>query len=229
MVKVVWTDATSYVFSDNLSLNINAKRTSAVYNDDDNGGKIILTGEKLKADSGDPDVVGSGIGEKVILKDAGGHELLAITGKFDAGDFGETLEASGVFDAYFSLLSGNDRIFGSQFNDSINGSTGDDEIFGGKGADTLLGGKGDDVLTGGLGVDLFAFQATDGARQDVVTDLDIVGEKVDILYFLGMDVESIRKANHGEDSLITLDSGGTVLIEGIEKADLKEYLDNLSF
>ncbi|MCW5698245.1 MAG: hypothetical protein KIT00_00190 [Rhodospirillales bacterium] len=50
--------------------------------------------------------------------------------------------------------SGNDSIFGTEFDDRLNGNNGNDDVFGGNGDDTIIGGRDDDVLRGEAGDDL---------------------------------------------------------------------------
>jgi len=54
----------------------------------------------------------------------------------------------------FDALSGNDNLFGGEFNDTFYANKGDDFIDGNKGDDLLIAGKGNDIVLGGFGEDL---------------------------------------------------------------------------
>jgi Ca2+-binding RTX toxin-like protein len=103
-----------------------------------------------------------------------------------------------------NLLSGNDRIKGSDFSDRLAGFNGDDllngnngndwlegwagadTLVGGSGNDTLIGGTGKDTLTGGKGRDYFDFDITTesgvmSSTRDIIKDFNkSQGDKIDL-------------------------------------------------
>jgi len=77
----------------------------------------------------------------------GGPDLVIGTPRNDAY-FGSN--SPNVFDA----LSGNDNLFGGEFNDTFNANKGNDFLDGNKGDDILVAGEGNDIVLGGFGEDL---------------------------------------------------------------------------
>jgi Ca2+-binding RTX toxin-like protein len=55
--------------------------------------------------------------------------------------------------------TGNDTIWGGDFNDTLYGDAGNDYIVGGTGADNIYGGDGDDIMSGTGGADTIYGQA----------------------------------------------------------------------
>lgn len=121
----------------------------------------------------------------------------------------------------------NDRLFGGQGNDLVDGGAGDDQITGGAGFDTILGGTGNDMIVGAFNADTFVFADFGGGfGQDTIRDFDAnnVFERIDLRF-----VSSIRDlddllANHatqvGQDVLIDAGGGNSILLEGVNRADL---------
>jgi Ca2+-binding RTX toxin-like protein len=119
--------------------------------------------------------------------------------------------------------NGNDLIQGAAGSDSINGGNGADTILGGDGKDVLIGGAGndilsggagDDTLTGGLGADIF--HVGGGAGADRVLDFNYAqGDRVvvDAGATGGMAIV-------GADIVITLDSGASMILVGVNPATL---------
>ncbi|MFV4725678.1 hypothetical protein ACNJUL_21275, partial [Mycobacterium tuberculosis] len=60
-------------------------------------------------------------------------------------------------DAEGDLLSGIERVVGSNFDDVLTGSSAADALLGGAGDDTLQGGAGADTLDGGAGTDTVTY------------------------------------------------------------------------
>lgn len=125
------------------------------------------------------------------------------------------------------LLTGNDG------DDSITGGAGADTLEGWDGADTLRGDRDDDQLEGGDGADRFVFAhffgndtirdfhwAEDGAASDrIVFELDEDGTINGVL--IEDAAEILDLAEDTDDGLlIAVGTGHSILLEGVEKADL---------
>ncbi|NVJ97967.1 MAG: hypothetical protein HWE25_07440 [Alphaproteobacteria bacterium] len=135
--------------------------------------------------------------------------------------------AEGHIDGIITAGSGNDTVTGSLNddtihgdlgNDIVDGGEGDDLLAGGNGDDFIIGGNGDDTLTGGEGADLF----TVGAGSDVITDF-VVGQ--DIIDFGMADIDEfddLTISSCGDDALITDADGNSLLLEGVDAADIDE-------
>jgi Ca2+-binding RTX toxin-like protein len=204
---------------------ISENRTKAVYDLAD-GGSIVIIGEKLKADPGNPGELGSGTVERVVFKNEDGSLGMTVVGKYDAAAIGDAATANGAYGIYYDVLfEGNDRIFGSGHGQSIWGGLGDDEIHAGGGKDIIFGQAGNDKMWGGKGADSFLFYDEPGGR-DVIRDLDIKGKDADTLYISSdVAVLSIKSANGGDDTRLELDTGGTILIKDVTRAQFIDYWD----
>ena len=214
-----------FIYQGEPELSFNSAHTKAVYTDNVTSDKIIITGENLKAQAGDDDLFASGTIEKIKFQRADGEVMLTVSdGHFNAEKLSKALDHDGIYGLYSATLGGKDTITGSTHNDGLIGLKGDDLIFGGKGADTIQGGLGDDEMSGGNGSDRFVFYTEDKGN-DIITDFDIEGPVVDALE-LQLGIESIKNSGGG-DTMIHLDDGSTILLEGIEKADFVDYWNSL--
>ncbi len=111
---------------------------------------------------------------------------------------------------------GNDSLFGGDGNDQLYGGADDDRLFGGVGNDTLVSGSGSDTLTGGDGEDVFVFNDNGASDANVIRDFEL---GVDIIEMWdGYDENATYTASGGTDTLITLSSGATILVEGVTDA-----------
>lgn len=63
------------------------------------------------------------------------------------------LSSSQNSSARYTIMSGSDTMYGSDFNDTLRGYDGNDTIFGGNGSDLLDGGAGNNYIDGGAGDD----------------------------------------------------------------------------
>ena len=224
MAKITFSETYfgGFIYQGNLDLTINKSHTRAVYTDDQSGDKVIITGDHLKAQAGNHDLFASGTVDTVKFQRSDGEVMVSASkGHFDAEKLTEALDQDGVFSIYDSMFGGKDQIYGSDDNNPIDGQNGDDLIFGGKGNDTIHGGRGDDEMSGGSGSDTFVFYVADKGH-DVIRDFDIDGPVFDYLQ-LSANVESIKKAGGGEDTMIHMDNGATILLDGIERADFMDY------
>lgn len=204
---------------------ISDDRKKAAYDLAD-GGRIVLTGEKLKADAGNPDELGSGKVEQVVFKNEDGSTGMTVVGKFSAQAIGDAATDNDAYGIYYNVLfNGNDTIFGSAQGQSIWGGAGDDEIHAGGGKDILYGQAGDDDLTGGKGSDTFLFYDEPDDR-DVIRDLDIKGKDADVVYVSNESmVEKIRSVNNGHDTRLELDTGSMIVIKDVTKTQFMDYWD----
>ena len=118
---------------------------------------------------------------------------------------------------------GRDRVEGGADDDLLLGITGLDNLLGGKGNDTLEGGAHNDRLTGGKGNDTFVFNDNEG--NDVVTDFNALNanEKIDVsgvTALASMADVTAAASQQGADVLIDTGGGNSILLEGVNLADL---------
>lgn len=227
MAKIVFEDTpfAGYIYQGDLDLKINSNHTKAVYTSSLSGDKIIITGDHLKAQTGNDDHFASGTVETIKFQRSDGEVMISASkGHFDAEKLTKALDQDEAWSIFDSMFSGKDQIYGSANIDLLKGLNGDDLISGGKGNDTIQGGRGDDEMSGGNGSDRFVFYTEDKGH-DIITDFDIEGPVVDALE-LQLGIESIKKSGGG-DTMIHLDNGSTILLEGIEKADFVDYWNSL--
>ena len=228
MAKITFAETLfgGFTYQGTPQLAINNAHTRAVYTDDVTGDKIIITGDHLKAQAGNDDLFAAGTVESVKFQRADGNVMLTVSdGHFNAEKLSAALDGDGVYGLYTATLGGKDKIYGSTNNDNLMGLNGDDQIFGGKGNDTIRGGLGDDEMAGGNGSDRFIFYSEDKGH-DIIKDFDVEGPVFDTLE-LQVGVESIKKAGGGADTMIHLDNGATILLDGVEKADFIDYWQSL--
>ncbi|MCP9480757.1 hypothetical protein NNA36_02150 [Shimia sp. CNT1-13L.2] len=122
------------------------------------------------------------------------------------------------------LLGGNgaDRLEGGKGLDDLSGGGGNDELLGQKGKDTLNGGAGADTLTGGEAADTFVFTA-DGAT-DTITDFEDGTDLIDLdVGFGSLTIADVAPGEvhitHSGETLIVMDSGGTLTAADFSAAD----------
>ena len=178
--------------------------TDTVYGD---GGNDIING----GDNGDiiyggtqGDEIEGGNGSDTIYGDNGNDELI--------GNKGNDVMYGGI---------GLDDMNGSEGNDTMYGDNGHDDMNGGNGGDTLVGGNGDDVLTGGNGSDVFVFE--NSSDDDTITDFTV---GTDTIQLIGLTAGDVAFSNAGGgDTLITLSTGDTILVENTSIGDLNTFSD----
>jgi Ca2+-binding RTX toxin-like protein len=100
------------------------------------------------------------------------------------------------------------------------GTSGNDTISGTSGNDTIFGGAGNDTMSGGAGNDTFVFRANLG--QDTVTDFVAGSDVLEFRDGLFADASAVLAAAtaSGNDTLITIDAGNTVLLKNVAVANL---------
>lgn len=115
---------------------------------------------------------------------------------------------------------GNDSLDGGDDNDTMVGWGGNDTLIGGSGNDILDGGEGDDELFGGSGADTFVFRS--GLGQDLIADFETGIDKIEIQGQGPLDFSSLvaDAEEHGADTWLHLDDGGTIVIANIGLIDL---------
>jgi Ca2+-binding RTX toxin-like protein len=159
--------------------------------------------------------------DKVTFRDANDNLLATVKGDFDATDLGKYVNTGGLDDA---LLSGNDKVTGSEGEDYLLGLDGADKIIGGNGADELSGGRGHDILIGGRGADTFDFFQKSGDYKgdghDVIADFDAVGSHGHHDYLRVIDYQSITQSGH--DTVISFADGETLTLLDVKRSDVTD-------
>lgn len=124
--------------------------------------------------------------------------------------------------------AGNDTLNGGDGHDELDGGAGSDKLSGGAGRDYLFGGAGNDRMTGGKGSDLFHFSY--GTGKDVITDFDAIGGglKQDKLALHEGESFTVRKANHGRDTVLDFGDGHTLTLLDVQKKDFSR-VDDVSY
>ena len=115
--------------------------------------------------------------------------------------------------------AGADTLVGGNGNDRLGGGGGDDRLFGQAGDDRLDGGGGSDLLRGDAGDDRFVFSGAHG--DDTIADFT-GGDRIDLSAF-GLDgFGDVRAEAVGGGVRLDLgdEGGGTILLRGVELADL---------
>lgn len=208
-------------FPGTLELEINAGKSKGTYTDDENGATITIVGDGLK-EAGETDLFKAGNIDHIVFRDAAKNTLLTVDGDYKATDLSDAFAEGGVLGLTKFLFRGKDEILGGLGNDLLFGLAGNDTISGGRGTDAIEGGRGNDVLTGGRHTDMFLFNPSENTGRDIITDFHTTGEQLD---YLSATVVSWVKANKGHDTLLTLDTGSTVLLEDVTRTEYQAYLE----
>jgi Ca2+-binding RTX toxin-like protein len=199
------------------------------------------TGNNFIAGTASNEQITTGGGDDLVFAHDGNDTIIAGSGDdtYDGGSGNDTIDysytssgitanlATGVISGLGSdMVTGIENISGSQDNDVLTGDSGDNQLMGNSGSDTLVGGDGNDSLNGGAGtdmadysavasgvtVDLSTGQASGGAGNDSLSNIEIVqGSAFD-------DTLTAGTANHllgGDgDDLLTASSSGADTFEG---------------
>jgi Ca2+-binding RTX toxin-like protein len=225
MVKVVFeSNNINDVFEGELALAISGNQKRATYTDEVTDGSLVFIGSNFTRE-GESVFLAGGKVEKLIINDEDGNLAGTLTGAdVKAKDLSEAFAENGLTGLLAVLLGGKDEIIGSNDADQLLGFGRADVIKGRKGEDSISGGAGNDTMTGGGDSDTFVFvQAEDGKGNDVITDFDVMGEVTDFLLFDGGEIATSARAHQNHDTLLTLDDGSTILLEGVKKADFVAY------
>jgi serralysin len=123
----------------------------------------------------------------------------------------------------FKSFGKSDTLSGGKGNDTLYGEGGNDTIKGDAGNDTLYGGTGNDVLSGGTGKDTFIFKA--GSGKDTIYDFqagksttgDVLSlDKSVLASFTAVKAAAVDTV----DGVLIKFGTGSILLEGVDKADL---------
>lgn len=179
------------------------------------------------------DTLDGGAGDDTLYGQGGNDTIKGGTGndKLDGGlgddtlygqDGNDTLSGGAGIDKLYGG-NGNDKLLGGAGNDTLNGDAGNDTLNGGAGNDTLIGGIGNDTLIGGAGKDTFIFKA--GSGVDKVLDFDAGASTAGDILQLDKSVLSSFNAVKAAavdtvDGVLIKFGTGSILLEGVEKADL---------
>ncbi|WP_137156864.1 calcium-binding protein [Rhizobium sp. FKL33] len=173
--------------------------------------------------------------DSIIFKGSTGDDVFTGYGHSDTitgGKGDDTLSGAGGSDkinggnGLDKINGGNgaDNLTGSYGNDTLKGDQGADTLYGNAGNDSLVGGAGKDVLSGGAGADTFVFAKGNGS--DTITDFAAGSSSKDVLEFAdGLFknyADVIDSAKDTADGVLISYSGGSVLLTGVEIADLNK-------
>ncbi|MEL7035089.1 MAG: hypothetical protein AAFO04_05650 [Cyanobacteria bacterium J06592_8] len=120
---------------------------------------------------------------------------------------------------------GDDILEGGSGRDTLKGNSGNDQIHGGDGRDIITGGRGSDTLAGGEGdedQDTFVFAERNSFRDGEVDSILDFEPGIDQIKFRNFDTFDPLSliTDSGSDAILTLDSGGQLLFEGISSSQL---------
>lgn len=188
-----------------------------------------ITGHR---DAGLSDTISTGAGADVIRLHAGGTDrvtggtgvdTLILTYAVATNDVwlrGLTASDDGGWSGMFNGMGGTDVLFSGierfSFTDL---SGGNDIIETATGADTISGGMGNDDLTGGLGDDQFVYDRTRHEGADILRDFGAGADRIVLSGGSMADVQ-ITAVNNGADARITLGSGTSLLLLGVDAGSL---------
>ena len=121
---------------------------------------------------------------------------------------------------------GDDILNGGDGGDRLSGSSGHDRLYGEAGNDTLIGGTWNDQMTGGAGSDRFIFEQGNSflsGEHDRILDFQVGVDRIEFHNFSNFTssngfnqlISQGYLKNSGSDTLIQLNTGGQVLIEGV--------------
>jgi Ca2+-binding RTX toxin-like protein len=127
---------------------------------------------------------------------------------------------------------GDDVLTGNSVNNLLFGGRGDDTISGGAGKDWLVGAWGDDDLTGGSGKDRFVVRYGDTGT-NTITDFNESEDLIVLSDFEDVhDVSDLNISISGNDQVITLSDGQTIIIENTASVTLSndhfDFLENFN-
>lgn len=179
--------------------------------------------------SGDDIAFGGGGGDTIYGNF--GHDRLLGGGRGDwieGGEGNDVIKGQAGNDV-LAGDAGNDRVLGGDGNDTISGGIGTDTLLGESGRDRIDGGAGDDLidggrdndrLSGGSGEDVFQFRSPENGEQDVITDYDIIQDR--ILLSKGAGSYSLSTSGNGDAALEH--DGRTIVFLGVTLNELKASL-----
>lgn len=115
-----------------------------------------------------------------------------------------------------------DILYGGDGDDVLNGEMGTDKLYGNGGNDTLVASDGLDILTGGEGQDKFVFMS--GTGSDLVTDFNLLEDKIDLSNFAHLDdMSQLVITQAGLETRISVENGSAlILLSNISMTDLTD-------
>ncbi|MBY0398647.1 MAG: calcium-binding protein, partial [Thermoleophilia bacterium] len=114
---------------------------------------------------------------------------------------------------------GGDTLYGGADADNLLGREGDDYLDEGAGHSNVEGGEGNDTLVGGQGPDAFVVSPTSG--DDVIRDFTAGPGMFDHIALMDLRWEDLTIEDTSAGVKVSWD-GGSVLLEGVDKADLAQ-------
>ncbi|WP_294196957.1 S8 family serine peptidase [uncultured Sphingomonas sp.] len=165
------------------------------------------------------DVLDGGSGNDVYIVDDAGDQVIeffqngagGIDSVYAAIDYTLGNHVENLFLTGTANLNGT----GNALANTVRGNAGANTLLGGAGNDVLIGLGGNDTLFGGSGADTFVFGA--GSGKDTIGDFG-VGDTID-LSTLQLDTAP-TVTDLGDDTLIDLGGGNTILLIGIDPDQL---------
>ncbi|WP_424138221.1 calcium-binding protein [Roseomonas chloroacetimidivorans] len=115
--------------------------------------------------------------------------------------------------------AGGDTLYGGADGDNLLGRGGDDYLDEGPGHSNVDGGEGNDTLVGGLGPDAFVVSPTSG--DDIIKDFTAGPGMFDHIALMDLRWEELAFADTATGVRVSWE-GGSVLLEGADKADLAQ-------
>ncbi len=118
---------------------------------------------------------------------------------------------------------GNDSLYGGYHSDRLSGDSGDDHLYGDSGYDVLIGGTGSDQMSGGSGSDRFVFEQGKSflsGEVDRISDFQVGIDWIEFKHFNNFSsfnqlVSQGYITSSGSNTLIQLNTGGQLVIEGV--------------
>lgn len=209
------------------------------------GGNDIVHGgsgnDRIEGNGGHDRLFG-GADDDAIYGGAGRDRVYGGNGDdlIDGGDGADQLRGGRGNDTLYGA-AGNDRIFGNKGNNELYGGDGNDFLSSGDQTSVLDGGAdndtlvlrakkgGDHVATGGSGADSFEFVQLGkrGVSEMTITDFELGTDAfsldgVDGALYLSFIGEAAVTSS-GDDTLLTLTTGDTILFEGITETEFETF------
>ena len=145
------------------------------------------------------------------------------------GGQGNDLLKGGEHQDRLNGSEGRDTLHGNNGDDRLNGGDQNDVLYGNDGNDILTGGSGNDQMHGGNGNDAFVFEQGSSflsGEFDVIKDFQVGTDRVEFHNFGNIDPFS-QMTNSGSGAILTLNTGGQLLFEGLSISQLNHA--NLAF
>ncbi len=187
----------------------------------------------IKGNDGD-DTLNGGAGQDTLnggssqdlLNGNGGNDVLEGENGDDTlnGEGGNDLLKGGEHQDQLNGGNGRDTLYGNNGDDRLNGGNLNDVLYGDNGNDILTGGSGSDQMHGGNGNDAFVFEQGSSflsGEFDVIKDFQVGTDRVEFHNFGNIDPLS-QMTNSGSGAILTLNTGGELLFEGLTVSQLNQ-------